>query len=391
MTLLDGTNAPTITVEFDYGWRSYFVLGISQLGGTDVLGNVSGANWQSIPTTDIRSLSVRRGRTREDQTNQPGSLTLTLDNRSGNYDPDNTSSPYQWLGYSTLMRGMGIRISATYASTTYVQFVGYVENVNVDVSLDPVVTFTATDGLALMGARTLDTISSSYSGDTTATRIGRYLDAIALFPTRILTGSRQMQPTTLGSSVLALCEEAAACEFGRFHVDRQGQPTLIPYENLKTTTLQFALSDTRASSTIEYDDIHTTPGAYFLVNKAILTQYSGYTQTAENTVSSGRFGTYTRNVSAPLLNDSDATTMAGYYANRTAYPATRVDRVEFDALGVGSLWTNVLQTDLGDRVTVARTTVDVRTISLTCLIESWNFDITPNSWRIMIDLSPTTF
>jgi hypothetical protein len=391
MAFLDGTNAPTITVEFDYGWRNYFTLGISQLGSSDVLGGTSGTNWQAIPTTDIRSISIRRGRTREDQNNQPGALTLTLDNRSGNYDPDNASSPYQWYGYSTLMRGMGIRVSATYSSTTYIQFIGYVENVNVDVSLDPVVTFTATDGLAIMGARSLDAVASTYSGDTTAIRVGRYLDASGLFPARSLTGSRQMQPTTLGNTVLALCEEAAACEFGRFHVDRQGQPTLIPYENLKTTTLQFALSDTRASNTIEYDTIHTTPGAFFLVNKAIVTQYSNHSQTVENTTSSGRFGTYTRSVSAPLLNDSDASTIAGYYANRTAFPATRVDRVEFDGLGVSSLWTNILQTDLGDRVTVARTTVDSRSISLTCLIESWNFDISPNSWRISMDLSPTTF
>ena len=104
-----------------------------------------------------------------------------------------------------------------------------------------------------------------------------------------------------------------------------------------------------------------------------------------------RFGTYTRNITAPLLVDSDAVTMAGYYANRTAFPSTRVDKIAFDGIGAGSVWTNILQTDLGDKVTVARTTVDSRTLSYTCLIESWNFDITPNSWRISIDLSPATF
>jgi hypothetical protein len=392
MALLDGSNAPTITVEFDYGWRGYFTLGISPLGGTDVLGTPSGTNWQAVPTTNVRSIGIRRGRTREDQTNQPGQLTLVLDNRSGNYDPDNTSSTYQWYGYSVLMRGMAVRVSATYASTTYVQYVGYVEHIDVDVSLDPIVTIVATDALAILGARQLPSVSSAYSGDTTATRIGRILDTIA-FPTasRSLTGSRQMQPTTFGNTALGLCEEAAACEFGRFHADRNGNVVLIPYENLKTTTLRFALSDTRASSTIEYDDIHTTPGSYFLINQCVLTQYSGYTQTADVVTSEIRFGTYTRNITAPLLVDSDAVTMAGYYANRTAFPSTRVDKIAFDGIGAGSVWTNILQTDLGDKVTVARTTVDSRTLSYTCLIESWNFDITPDSWRISMDLSPATF
>jgi len=392
MALLDGTNAPTITVEFDYGWRTYFTLGYSLLGGTDVMGTPTGTNWQAVPIADVRSISTRRGRTREDQTNQPGQLTLVLDNRSGNYDPDNTSSTYQWYGYSTIMRGMGVRVSATYASTTYVQFLGYLEHIDVDVSLDPVVTIVCTDALAILGARQIPAIVSSYSGDTTSTRINRILDNVAWSASaRSLTGSRQMQPTLFNNTALALCEEAAACEFGRFHADRNGNIVLIPYENLKTTTLRLTLSDTRAAGTIEYDSIHTTPGSYFLINQCILTQYSGYTQQGDSLASEARFGTYTRNVTAPLLNDSNALTMAGYYASRTAFPSTRVDNVSFDGIGAGTQWTYILQTDLGDSVTVARTTVDSRSLSYTCLIESWNMDITPDSWRISMDLSPTTF
>ena len=387
MALLDGTNAPTILVEFDFAWRNIFTLGISPLNSsTDVLGGTAGTNWQSIPSTDIRSISIRRGRTREDQTNQPGQFTLVVDNRLGNYDPANPSSTYIWNSYSVLTRGMKIRVSATYGATTEYLFNGYLEQVNPDQSLDPIVTFTATDALAIFGANSLDTISSSYSGDTTSTRITRIINNFSAsypggFPLS-LTGSRTMQPTTYGNTVLSLCEEAAACEFGRFHIDRAGNVVLIPYENLKTTTLQYTLSDTRADSTIEYDN---------MINKAVLTQYTGYTQTSLNSLASARFGTYTRNVNAPLLVDADAVTMAGYYANRTAYPLLRVDRVEYDALGLSALWSNVLPTDLGDRVTVIRNTVDGRTLNFVNAIESISHDITPDSWRIGLDLSPTNF
>jgi hypothetical protein len=412
MAFFDAVNAPKIIVEFDYSWKGYFTLGISSLGGTDVLGGTAGINWQAIDSKDIRSMSIRRGRTREDQTNQPGQLTLVVDNRSGNYDPDNPSSTYQWDGYSTLMRGMGIRVWAAYgasiaynntgkiynqASLPYVGnatyeslYVGSVEQISTDASLDPIVTFTATDGLAIIASKNLPTIASSYSGDTTATRIGRILDAISWTP-RSLTGSRQMQPTTWGNTALASCEEAATCEFGRFHVSRKGVATLIPYENLKTTTLQFALSDTRSAGTVEYDTIVTTPGARYLANNAILTQYSGHSQTATNTLSNNRFGLYTKSVSAPLLDDGVAATMAGYYANRWAFPLTRVDRIEFDAIGLTTQWAGILASELGDRVTVARTTVDSRSLSYTNLIESINHDISPNSWRIALDLSPSTF
>lgn len=414
MALLDAVNAPKIIVEFDYGWRAIFTIAISPLGGTDVLGGTAGVNWQPLDSSSIRSISIRRGRTREDQANQPGQLTIVVDNRSGNFDPDNGSSPYQWYGYSTLMRGMGVRVWAAYGSSiTYnstgvgynstglpytgntnyeLLYTGYLESVNTDSSLDPIVTFVATDALAIISTQTLATIASSYSGDTTATRIGRILDAIGWSTSaRSLTGNRQMQPTTLGSTPLSLCEQATACEFGRFHADRKGNLVLIPYENLKTTPTRFSLSDTRSAGTIEYDMIVTDPGARFLVNQVILTQYSGYTQTASTTASVNRFGVYQKAITAPLLNDSDAQTMAGYYASRTAFPLTRVDRIEFDGLGLTTQWASVLPSELGDQVTVARTTVDGRTLSYTNLIESISHDITPNSWRVGLDLSPTTF
>lgn len=396
MALLDGTNAPTIIVEFDFAWRNTFTIGISSLGSaTDVLGGTAGVNWQTVPATSIRSIGIRRGRTREDQANQPGQLTIVVDNMSGDYDPGNPSSSYIWNGYSVLTRGMKVRVSATYGGTTEYLFYGFLEQVITDQSLDPIVTFVATDALAIFGANSLGTIATSFSGDTTSARISRIINTFGAtypggFPLSV-TGSRTMQPTTYGNTVLALCEEAAACEFGRFHVDRAGNVVLIPYENLKTTTLQFTLSDTRAAGTIEYDTIVTDPGARYMVNQCVLTQYSGYTQTATNTNSTLRFGTYTRNVSAPLLVDADASTMAGYYANRTAFPLLRVDRVEFDALGLSTLWSNVLPTDLGDRVTVIRNTVDGRTLNFVNAIESINHDITPNSWRIGLDLSPTNF
>jgi hypothetical protein len=396
MAFLDGTNAPTITVEFDNGWRNIFTLGISPLNSsTDVLGGTAGTNWTTVPSTDIRSISIRRGRTREDQANQPGQLTIVVDNRSGNYDPNNSSSSFIWNSYSVLTRGMKVRVSATYSSTTEYLFNGFLEQVMTDQSLDPIVTFVATDALAIFGANSLSSISSSFSGDTTSARITRIINTLgatypAAFPLS-LTGSRTMQPTTYGNTVLALCEEAAACEFGRFHVDRAGNVVLIPYENLKTTTLQFTLSDTRSAGTIEYDTIATDPGARYMINQCILTQYGSYTQTAINSTSAARFGTYTRNVTAPLLLDADASTMAGYYANRTAFPLLRVDRVEFDALGLSTLWSNVLPTDLGNRVTVIRNTVDGRTLNFVNAIESINHDITPNSWRIGLDLSPTNF
>jgi len=102
MALYDGSNAPTITVEFDTSKLGAFTLGISPLGGTDVLATGTATKWSAIPTTDIRTITMRRGRTREDQAVQPGTVTLVLENRTATYDPDNTASILLlgWIFYS---------------------------------------------------------------------------------------------------------------------------------------------------------------------------------------------------------------------------------------------------------------------------------------------------
>jgi hypothetical protein len=391
MALYDGSNAPTLTVEFDLGKIGVFTLGISLLGGTDLLSASIASNWSAVPTSDIRSVAIRRGRTREDQANQPGSLSLVLDNRSGNYDPDNLSSTYIWNGYSVLTRGLGVRVSATWSGTTYVIYRGYLEQIAIDASLDPITTFQFTDALAQIGAYTIPAIASSYSGDTTSARVGRILDAAGWDSSlRNISGARTMQPTTFGNTALALCEQADNCEYGRFFADRQGKLTLLPYESLITAPSRFTLSDTRNSGTIEYDTIKTAPGAKYLVNTVTLNQTSTTSQTAINSTSVIRYGTYQKSVDAPLIDNPTALTLAQIYADQNALPTTRVERVEFDAVGLSTVWSSLLQTDLGDNVNVERTTVDSRSRTFISLVESIDIDITPNNWRVGMNLSPIT-
>ena len=389
MTLYDGTNAPTITVEFDTSKLGAFVIGTSYLDGTDVLGTGS-ATWSAITTTDVRKISIRRGRTREDQAVNPGALTLTLENYTSKYDPDNPASPYIWAGYSLLSAGMGVRVSATWSATTYVIYRGYLEQIDVDMSLDPTAVLQFTDGLAWIGRQQVQAIASSYSGDTTSTRLGRILDSAGWDASlRNITGSRQMQPTTFGDTALSLGDQVSRCEFGRFYADRQGNIVLLPYESTFTTPLRIAFSDTRATDTVEYDTIVTNPGAKYIVNAATINQATGLSQTYTDSSSYGRFGNYAKSYDAPILADSDALALAQIIVNRYSLPKTRVDRVEFDAPGI-TVWSDLLQTDLGDNVTVARTTIDSRTRTFTSLVESLEHDITPYTWRVGMNLAPAS-
>ena len=115
MALLDGTNAPVIRIYLDTSNRTSgkFILSYSLLGGSDVLG-VPDAPFTTkiqLPSTDMRSISIRRGRTREDQSFQAGSAAIVFDNLSGNYDPQ---FPGGAFGSVTAATGNGTTTTYTY-------------------------------------------------------------------------------------------------------------------------------------------------------------------------------------------------------------------------------------------------------------------------------------
>jgi hypothetical protein len=198
-----------------------------------------------------------------------------------------------------------------------------------------------------------------------------------------------MQPTTFGDTALSLGEQIARCEFGRFYADRLGNLTLLPYESLFTTPSRMKFSDTRASETVEYDTIVTNPGDKYIVNQATINQATGVSQTSSDTTSQSRFGIYPKSYDAPLLDNSTAGALAAIIVARYSLPRTRIDRIEFDAVGLdSSVWVSLLQTDLGDNCVVERTTVDSRTRIFNSLVESIQYDFTPYNWRVGMDLSP---
>lgn len=389
MAIYDGTNAPTITVSFDFGKAKYFTLGVSQLGGTDQLGTATINNWSPIPTTDVRSISIRRGRTREDQTVQPGVLTMTLDNRTSNYDPDNAASPYMWGTYTLLFAGLPVQIKATWSGTDYILYTGYVERIDTDMSLDPVAIFTCTDAMALLAKQT---VSMTAPQETTDVRVGRVLDLAGWDASaRSLTSSRTLVASTTSGTPLSLAEVASTSEFGRLFASRDNKIVLQPYESLFTNPFRFTLSDSRAAGTLEYDVLNSDPGSRYLTNTVSVTDGTGAVSTASNIESNARYGTFSKAVTtglAPAVSSPSA--LAQLMADKNALPATRVDSVEWSMPNIDStLWPQILQADLGDNCTVERTTVDGRIRSFTSLIESLNHDILPNSWRIQMDLSPS--
>ncbi len=93
----DGTNGPQVLTLLGLGAAAnaaastdYLHLGVGPGLGTAKL---SGTTFVDV-AADVISIRIGRGAATEYDGPQPGTCTVTLDNRSGNYDPTNLSSPY---------------------------------------------------------------------------------------------------------------------------------------------------------------------------------------------------------------------------------------------------------------------------------------------------------
>jgi hypothetical protein len=386
VSIFDGVVAPTITVEFD------LAAPIGPKAFDD-------AEWTVVPTAQVRNIAIRRGKSVENQTVQPGECTIVFDNRSGDFDPMNESSPY-WnefgspTAFSWLSPRMGVRVTATWNDVDYVLFVGYMEQLTMDWGINPTATLTFTDLLAYLAQQQLEALDppAEGNGDQVWFRCDRILDYLSApaipsslrgFDTSV---DNTMYGTTYGADVLTLLQQAADCEPARLFVDRDGLLRLLRLDGGDDAGLVFS-DDPTDSEAIGYDLIVVDPGAKYLVNDAIITRVNGAgTVTGvtreENAASVTLYGSSTKALTLPIATGSVAA--ATTYANQYATPIDRVQRVGFSATNLGANFPAVLSTDLADYITVTRTTYDDRTVTFSCTVEGIEHDITPESWRVAL-------
>ena len=107
-----------------------------------------GPIWRTI-ASDVRGLSVTRGRPREFDRFSAGRMTATLDNNARDFDPEYSSSPH----YGHVLPEKRVRVLASYGGTQYVVFDGFVDGWPQewrDAGKDALVQLSATDGFKVL-------------------------------------------------------------------------------------------------------------------------------------------------------------------------------------------------------------------------------------------------
>jgi len=370
VSAFDGTNGPTLKVQF-----------------------YNGSAYADVTTTDLRSVDLMRGRTRADQRISAGTMTIVLDNRSGNYDPDNLSGTWVSGGVSLLRAGLRARLVATWSSTAYVLFDGYLETPDADVNFDSFSTMIFTDAIASFAKVTIPALNDYYyNGETTTTRMGRLLN-YASWPSgsswRSLTGSVTLQATAQGANMMDMVEQCVQAESGAFYVSRSGVATFLNLQHKFSRPTMLLLDDSPSDTTIEYYNLKTTAGTLQLVNDATVNRGKLKQKTARYAPSVTKYGQVRKvAVDAPILVDNVASKLALYLARKDGNPSTTVSQVSFTALALDVLYPDFLSIELMDQLTVNRVTVDGRSLSMNLVLEGVHHVITPDNWDVTYYTSP---
>lgn len=385
------TTAATLVCSINFsdgpGFVSTFVLG----DPVTVLGvGILGSSTTTIVdvTPDVLRANIRRNYSRVTDTWNPGSATVVIRDLNGDWNPDNTASPY----YGLIKPMRKITLQGQYGTANpYGLFRGYIQNWKYTPAngADAArMEITAYDGFLLFNNAKITTVAGASAGQTTGTRIGKILDQVGWSSTlRDLDGGGttcQADPGTT-RSVLRALQTVEETECGAFYMDWDGKATFRDRE----TYLQAASQ----TPTVFTDDPGTVAGITYqavdfglddtLIQNAVTVKPAGMAaQTYVDTTSIDRFFTHSV-VKDDLLMDStaDALAQATMIVKARAYDELRVDSISLDISNDVEPARIVAALDLDylSNIRVVRTAPG-GPIDKTLLIHGVTHDITANRW-----------
>ena len=336
----------------------------------------------------ISRIETNRGRTALSDQFQTGSLSLTIIDQNGDFNPQNVSGPY----YNLLTPMKKVQITATYGAVTYPIFSGfitsYVTRYPDESSADlATTTIEAVDAFRLAQLAQISTVTGATAGDLSGTRINKILDEIDWPATMrdVDAGLTTMQadPGTNRTALQAL-SSVALSEYGALYIDGSGsfvfQDRSVTAGSVGGTPTVFADNGTG----IEYFDASWILNDVLVFNKATITRAGGTAQVALNQASIDKYFLHSY-FQDNLLMQTDAVALdyAQAYVASRAETSIRVDAIVLD-LYTSNYNTGIiaaLDLDFFDPIKVITTQPGGSLLEKTLQIFGVRMNITPNSWK----------
>ena len=366
----------------------------------------------------VRFFDISRGRAHELGDFRAGNLSFSVSNQDNRFNPSQTTHFYDSTNNRTKITPLKqVRVSATYDSSSYVLFRGFLDTVPVQFiaeGADSIVTFTAIDAFRLFQNQSLQSVGwrigrSGFSelGQTTrlgyvdsqelsSSRVSRILDSIG-FPSAlrtINTGTKQVISQATTTNVLTALKECETAENGQFFISKDGKATFrnraYKFTNSSATTSQATFDN--SGSNLPYTNVVLSFDDDEVINSYSWTRSGGTTQFIADSDSVQRFTALGSSETTINTSDSDVLSIIQQKLSETAIPIIRIDKLDINPRMNTSIWVQALGRELGDRITVNIVNTDGSTLSDELFIESISHSVNASSqtWNWSLTLSPAS-
>ena len=335
----------------------------------------------------VDSIQTIRGRNAQADQFQTGTLSLRIVDQNGDFNPQNSASPY----YNLLTPMRKVQITATYGATTYPIFSGFITSYTTTTpkNANDVVytTIQAVDAFRLAQNAQISSVAGTSAGQLSGTRINALLDAISWPATMrdVDAGLTTMQadPGTARTSLAAM-QTVEISEYGALYVDAAGS---FVFQDRNVTAGSTGATPTVFNdngSDISYFNAVWRLDDTLVYNSASVTRTGGTTQTAINQASIDKYFVHSYNQQNLLMQtDAVALDYAQAYIASRAETSIRCDAIQLDLytdnynLGIIA----ALDLDYFDPVTITTNQPGGSTLTKTLQVFGVAQSITPNSWK----------
>jgi len=363
------------------------------------------------PTTDFADvtdsttqISVRRGRQDIGDQFSAGTMTFTINDVDGIFNPFDDTSPFYNTpealpGLSPLRAVELIRYDES--NNPEYLYRGKIVNYDYNFALDGIdsVTVYCSDNFYLLSQTYMDELNVGV--ETSGQRIETVLSLPEVdYPTgaarninvgTVDLGHDAAYTVPSGTNVLNyLSQINETAEFGRLFMSRAGVLTFTPRIS---TTLSGSVADFHDDGTeIPYDNLGITFEADSVTNRTLVQNLGEAVATADDLSSQSLFFIQTNSITNSLLDDTELATAATYLLD--PYPEARYNSVEtvFGAL-TNAQRDTVAVIDISDTISIEKTFVTGATTTVLAQelsVEGIEHEISLTGHRVRLFTSPTT-
>lgn len=314
----------------------------------------------------ITTITAKRGRRDIGDTFSAGTMTFTIQDVDGIFNPFDENSPY----YDTAQSKPGLapmrEVKLIRYSSTNVEellFSGYVVNYDYNFALGGLDTVTVycADQFYLLSQTYLNeyNVSAQLSGARITSVLDRPEVAFPALSRNIATGTVNLghdsaYTVPAGTNVLQyIAQINDTAEFGRLFMSRDG---VLTFQDRIGNTLSGSIADFHDDGTnYKYNGVGISFEADAVVNRVVVTNLNGTTATATDAASIAQYFIQTTSITNSLLDEAGAiTTAASYLLN--PQPEARYTSVETAFLMLTTAQKDTLATlEIGDTITIEKT------------------------------------